>query len=390
MQVYKLSMKILKHNKFVFAIYLLIFVGLSLLFTNSASENDVSNFTETKIQIGVVLEDDTALTQGLLDYLKKIGTVSLYKDQDDELQDAFFFRQVQYVLKIPKNFTQDFLNNQSTDLEKIVVPDATNAFYADMMIDQYLNTARTYVDVLAINDPSLLAQKVEKDLDVDTPVSLKNFGESDTDFSGYLFYFNFLGYALFSIIILGVSFTMIIYHDSDLRNRNAVSPLSRTKAARQHIIANASFALVIALTFILSILAFMSFEVYDNLWLLILNVLIFTISVLAISFFIGLMVKSKNAIYAVVNVVALGSSFLSGVFVPQQFLSETILRVSSFFPVYWFVKVNHEVQDMGSWTLDNLKSPLIGMGIQLLFAIMFFSLAIVIARRKWGQQKSLV
>jgi ABC-2 type transport system permease protein len=382
-------MKILKHNKFVFAIYLIIFVGLSLLFTNSASENDVSNFTETKIQMGVVLEDPTPLTQGLLDYLNKIGTVTLYSDENDELQDAFFFRQVQYVLKIPKGFTEDFINNQSKVLEKIVVPDATNAFYADMMIDQYLNTARTYVDVLEIKDPQALADKVQKDLDVDTSVTLKNFGGSDTDFSGYLFYFNFLGYALFSIIILGVSFTMIIYHDSDLRNRNAVSPLSRTKAAKHHILANASFALAVAIVFIISIFVFMKFEFYENLWLLVLNVLIFTISVLAISFFIGLMVKSKNAIYAVVNVVALGSSFLSGVFVPQQFLSETILRVSSFFPVYWFVKVNHEVQNMGQWTLDNLKSPLIGMGIQLLFALMFFSLAIVIARRKWGQQKSL-
>lgn len=119
MQVYKLSMKILKHNRIVFALYLVIFVGLSLLFTNSASDNDVSNFTETKISIGVVLEDDTALTQGLLDYLEKIGSVTLYSDQNDELQDAFFFRQVQYVLKIPKGYTQDFLNKEARDLEKL-------------------------------------------------------------------------------------------------------------------------------------------------------------------------------------------------------------------------------------------------------------------------------
>lgn len=389
MQVFKLSMKILKHNRLVFALYLMIFIGLSLLFTNSASDNDVTNFTETKISIGVVLEDDTVFTKGLLHYLEKIGHVSLYTDHDEELQDAFFFRQVQYILKVPKNFTEDFLNQSSNGLTTIVVPDATNAFYADMMIDQYLNTARTYVEVLEIKDLELLVEKVSSDLNVDTPVSINHLGDSEDAYFSYLFYFNFLGFALFSIIILGVSFTMIIYHDSDLRNRNAVSPLSRTKAAKQHILANVSFALVVSLIFIISILAFMSFKIYPALGLLIVNVLVFTMTILAISFFIGLMVKSKNAIYAVVNVVALGSSFLSGVFVPQEFLNETILRVSSFFPVYWFVKVNHEVQNLGQWTFENLKEPLTGMGIQILFAVMFFSLSIVIARRKWGQQNSL-
>ena len=51
--------------------------------------------------------------------------------------------------------------------------------------------------------------------------------------------------------------------------------------------------------------------------LLLLNSFIFTLAALSISYLIGNLVKSRGAMSAAANVFALGTSFLSGVFVPQ-------------------------------------------------------------------------
>lgn len=45
-------------------------------------------------------------------------------------------------------------------------------------------------------------------------------------------------------------------------------------------------------------------------------------------------VKSRGAMSAAANVFALGTSFLSGVFVPQELLGSNVLTIASFTPTY--------------------------------------------------------
>lgn len=37
------------------------------------------------------------------------------------------------------------------------------------------------------------------------------------------------------------------------------------------------------------------------------------------------------------NVIALGMSFLSGVFVPIEFLGDGIIKIAHFLPAYWYI-----------------------------------------------------
>jgi len=46
---------------------------------------------------------------------------------------------------------------------------------------------------------------------------------------------------------------------------------------------------------------------------------------------------------AAANVFSLGSCFISGVFVPQDLMSNTVLKIASFTPNYWFVKANNSI-----------------------------------------------
>jgi ABC-2 type transport system permease protein len=44
------------------------------------------------------------------------------------------------------------------------------------------------------------------------------------------------------------------------------------------------------------------------------------------------------------NVLTLGMSFISGVFVPQAILGKTVLTIAQFTPVFWFVKANIAIE----------------------------------------------
>ena len=103
--------------------------------------------------------------------------------------------------------------------------------------------------------------------------------------------------------------------------------------------------------FILNIDNMMS---YNGL-LLCINALVFTISALSISYLVGLLIKSRNAQSAIANVLSLGFSFLSGVFIPQELLSDKALAIASFNPTYWYVKANNVIGTLSNFSFDNLS-----------------------------------
>ncbi len=60
--------------------------------------------------------------------------------------------------------------------------------------------------------------------------------------------------------------------------------------------------------------------------ILMVNSFVFSICALTIAILIANLVNNKNAINGIVNVVALGSSFLCGAFVPIEWLPDTVLK----------------------------------------------------------------
>ena len=60
----------------------------------------------------------------------------------------------------------------------------------------------------------------------------------------------------------------------------------------------------------------------------ILNSFVFSICSLAVGFLIGTITHNKQAIGGIVNVVALGTSFLCGCFVPMSFMPSYVLKIA--------------------------------------------------------------
>lgn len=64
------------------------------------------------------------------------------------------------------------------------------------------------------------------------------------------------------------------------------------------------------------------------------------------------------------TVLSLGTSFMSGVMVPQEVLGENVLKIAKFFPTYYFVKINE-------MTVNSFLDMKYEISMQLLFAIVF-------------------
>jgi len=221
------------------------------------------------------------------------------------------------------------------------------------------------------------------DLSLETEVMLAA-PEREPGAGGRLqYYFNFLAYTILFVIILGVSSIFLTFNGLDLKRRNLCSPLGARAISLQCYMACAAFALAGWLLLVLISLVFGFREVAGPAaWFFILNALVFTICAAGLAFFIGNLTRSGEVVNAVANIIALGSSFIGGVFVPQEFLGENVLKLASFTPTYWYVRANSTIAALTNFNLQTLSGFFAALAVQLGFAIAFVIIALVIVKRR--------
>ncbi|SCG82187.1 antibiotic transport system permease protein [Proteiniborus sp. DW1] len=384
MQVYKAFFKIILKNLSQIIIYFVVFIGITTILASSSPNTVATDFTEAKVNIVLINHDtNSKLVEGLRKHLSQNANIKDIPDDTQKLQDALFFREVEYILRIPMGFTEGLLSEKHIQIEKTVVPNSTSGIYIDNIINKYLNTVRTYNNSIEDLTEEELISYVEKDLSKKTDVKIKSSVEETFLIEKRAHFFNYMAYTLFSVLILGVSSVMIVFNDTELKRRNLCSPIQLKAMSFQLILGNITYAVIAWFTLIL-----MSFIMYGSYMftakglLLILNSFIFTLAVLSISFLIGNSIKSKNAMSAAANVFSLGSCFISGVFVPQDLMSNTVLKIASFTPNYWFVKANNSISGLNNINMTNLKPIFMNMLIVIGFALAMLAVSLVVIKQK--------
>lgn len=384
MQVYKAFFKIIKKNLTQIMIYVVVFLSLAIALANTNPNPVKTNFTETKVKIAFINYDtDSKLVGGLKTYLSKHANIVDIKDETEKLQDALFFREVEYIVKVPKGFGEGLLKGSPLKLEKTTVPGSTSEIYLDSKINKYLNTAKTYNSSIENLSQEELITYIEMDLNQKTEVSLKNSADESLNNEKRAFYFNYMAYALFGVLILGVCSVMIVFNNTDLKKRNTSSPMKLSRMNFELILANLSFAVITwFLMIIAAIIMYGSYMFSGKGLLFLLNSFIFTFAVLSISFFFGNIISSKGAMSAAANVGALGTCFISGVFVPQAFLGKTVLKIASFTPNYWYVKNNNTIVYLSNFNMETLTPIFLNMVIILGFAVAVLTITLVLIKQK--------
>lgn len=385
MQVYKAFFKIIHKNLGQLLIYMIIFVVFAIVLGNSKQNPNDINFEDTKVNIAFINKDeDTKIVSGLKEYLRKNTNIIEVGKTKEDMQDALYFREVEYIVTIPKGFTKEILNNSDKIyIEKNSRSDSISEVYIDNLINRYLNTVKAYTLSSGNISQSQLVKYVGKDLDYNTKVEVSTYENGYVSNPGCKNYYNYLAYSMFAILILGVTAIMLTFENKDLKMRNLSSALTMRSLNFQLVLGNISYAIVVWIIMILaSFIMYKGYMFSMNGILFLVNSFIFTLSALSMGLLISTIVKSRSAMSAAANVVSLGLCFISGVFVPQEYLGKAVISIAKFNPVYWYIKANEEISILVNFNETNVVPIIYNMLIVFGFAAAILAVTLVIMKQR--------
>jgi ABC-2 type transport system permease protein len=388
MRVFDVYGRIIKKNLPALGIYFGIFCFFAVLLSMSGNDA-ITGFFETESRVMIINHDTSnPVTDGLVDYLTSKSKVIASVDTLEGKADSLFYEESQYILTIPEGFGESLILEEEPEILSKLTTDGSSAdVKTNLLIEKYLNTFRLYVKSMEVlpTDTDLLEEiRANVQADLSEEVTVQFLGaERKAEIEKASSFFKYMPYSMISILILGITSVMQVFNKSDLKRRTMCAPVSQTRISVSLFVGNLCFAVMAWLALVISAACMTGFPLSDPRFLLMcLEALVFTMAALSLSFFCSIFIKTPAAQHSFANVIALGTSFISGVFVPLSMLGENVKRVASFTPTFWYVSGIEETARLTTYGWNDLKNIYLAMAIQLLFAALFLALALVLTRQR--------
>ncbi len=358
----------------LFTVMLILFGGI-----NTTSSNNSLDFTNDKPDILIINNDQNkGLTKNLISYLKENTNVKDIKDEE-EIDDALFYRQVNYIIYIPNNYRNDILFGINPKINIKTTGDYDSSL-AEIILKRYLKTQEVYSKTTS-NEQELI-EKINTNLKTKSEVSITSTVNTDKT-SKASRYYNFASYSIMYTIIFIICMVLSSFNEKAIKKRTIIS--SMNYKTHNKLILKASFLYSIIVWLLFMILGMILFpDTVISLRGLIYNInaFIFTFASLTLALLISSLSSNKNAITGIANVVCLGSAFLCGAFIPTTWLPETVIKVSRVFPTYWYVNSNDLLSSLEKINLNTIEPIIINMLVVLLFSLTFIVLTNIISKKK--------
>lgn len=373
-------------QKAVIILYLAIFLGLGTLMTMTMDENTAGNYEAQSLSMAVVDRDHSEISEGLVKYLDKSQDLKAVKDDKKVLQEELYYGNIQYVLVIPDGFEDTFINRADADsketgglLEGTGRPGSTQSYYAEELAESYLKGISLYLDAgyEAEDAVTRMMETGEND-------SSAEMAQGSSSMSKVAGTFQYLPYILTALSCYVIGFVMLDYQKLDIRRRLAVSATSFSRRLAEMLLA---FLVIGAAFYAVSFLMTALMNVNGifkepNMQYYALNVLTMVLVGLSVAFLVVHLAGTANGVNGLANAIALGMSFICGVFIPDSMLSTSVKNLARFLPVYWYEQNN---TILGTHTLlsESMVGKLwTGYRWQVVFTFIAFAAAIVVRKIK--------
>ncbi len=379
MQVFKAFFKILNKNKTTMIVYMVVYLALAFILSFNGQKSDTSNFSQVCMEIGVDNQDKGKLGEALVSYLEKKNDIKDIPKEREELLDAMYYRNIQYVLIIPEDFTEKFLAGERDGvLEGTVVPGNNTAYLAGMEIDEFLQNLGMYID--GGYDPEQAAQQTLDTMSKESKVEFLSVSDKEEK-PAAAYYFNYIPYIFLCVMVVSLSNVLMIFNEKNLDARNRCSAMSFFQRNLQMILGSVGIMLLEYGIFM--VVAWIMYPNYMGSFRGILsmgNALAFMLVCLSIAFLVGRQAKDDAQLNMFANVVGLAFSFLGGVFVPVDLMNKGMQKVAKYVPSYWYVSSNNNI-----WKIKSLSEAgdiYRNWLVMLAFAVAVFAIALMINRLK--------
>lgn len=388
MTTYKAILEILKKKKGSLLLGVII-MGVITFFYAGQLTQDAEELTGAKIAI--LSKDDSAIEKEFVDYLGKQHTIVKLKDTSQKrLDDALYFGEVEYILEIPKDFSEKLAKGEQVKLASKTRPATFSKSLVDTTVNSYLNTYLTYQKQMPQESQTALLKKTKSTLSKDGEVHFDTtyHKKKKQNVTGQIY--NLLAYGMFMSIFSGYAAVNLAFNREEIRRRNSCSPISRRKLSRKISIGNLIYS-VFCLVLFLAFVVFITQGSLDQITgYFALNTVAFFIAVISFSVMITSVMQNEDAITGINNIFIMGSCFVGGVFVPSQFLPDIVNKVAAFTPTYWFAQNNELIGKTMNFNQHFLNKFLFNSGVLLAFAAAFWVIHMITMREKgaWSLKKA--
>lgn len=382
MQVFSAFFKIAHKRITAISIYFIIYVAITLIFSFSASDEMTSKFKSKSLTISITDEDHSVASTALTTYLSSLHEVTETPADKEAVSDQLYYRTLDYVLIIPAGFEKKLIAQEKENLfQDIKIPGSANGYFVDQQVSKYTSTLQLYL--AGGNSLETAIRKTDTSIEKLTPVSSVSFHDTKNDISSRIFYlYQYLPYIFIVMLFTGLSPILVIFSKDTLHSRMSCSAYPLAKRNFYLSLASIAYSLISWVLFIILGLIVYGKDMFSHLSLLcMVNSLAFLFIAVALALLISFFAPDDNAVNILANILGLSMSFLCGVFVPQYMLSDGVLSVGKFLPAYWYIKANNMLAGFSSETFS-MNTYYQCIGIQLLFAVAIFAIAICLSKLK--------
>ena len=378
MYVYKLCWKMIVKSLKPIIIYGLIFLGFAFLVNKNFYKQ--SGKEADKIPVLLINEGrDTKLTDAFYEYMNDNVTYVKMPEGQYELKKDMFYDGIKCVIRLPESFTQDYVNNQTLRIASYHLVETDDTVRVELLINRFL---KEYMECQKRGEP-LETAVLECNKKLRSRTAITYVDTSGTKHQKYSMYSNYLSYVLLASIMSYCVLLLFHWKQDKLQKRNEIAPVQMKRLYCQTVFTACIFAIFLAVIYII-IGAYLANVKLVNaaVTLININIFVYTLFSVAISVLLGVTISSVKGIENWEQVIAIGSCFISGVFVQQDMLPVKILTISNYLPTYWFVKVNNKLGNMKEIRFHDYQSFFIEEAIILCYAIILFVISFIVIEKK--------
>lgn len=359
----------------LFTVMLVTFGGI-----NTTSNNSTVDFTNSKPDIIIVNNSgNNDLTKNLISYLEKNTNVKDVKNTEEARNDALFYREVNYIIYIPKDYQKDVLSGKTPEIDIKTVGDYTSSL-AEMLLTRYLKIQSIYAKNISTEQE--LITVINKNLSKTSEVTITSKVDT-TKTSRVSRYFNFASYSAMFIIIFVICMVLSSFHAKAIKKRTIISSMNYKTHNKYLLRASFIYSIIVWLLFMLLGTILFSNTILSLRGLVYaINLLIFIFTSLTLALLLSTLIDNKDAVNGIVNVISLGSAFLCGAFIPTEWLPETVIKISRIFPTYWYVNSNDLLASLQTINMTSLNQVIINMIVMLVFALIFIIINNLVSKKK--------
>lgn len=378
MTVFKTFFRIVNKLKPTIILYtalLIIFGAVNM----KTSDNNI-NFVNSKPDILIINQDvNKGLTKNLINYMKKNSNIVKVENNEEKINDALFYREVSYVIYIPKDYRKNVLLGKTSKLD-IKKTDEYDAHLSEMMLKRYIKLQNIYNKEAGSEDE--LITLINDNINDDVNVKITSKVDTSKTYN-IAYYFNFASYSILAIIIYIVCLVLCSFKEESISKRINISSINYKSHNNKILLASIVFSSIVWLLFVIIGVTIVGDIMFSIRGLIsIINSFIFTFCALTLSILISSITNNKNAISGIVNVIALGSAFLCGAFVPAEYLPSSVLNFAHILPAYYYINSNDLLKNIDVINISSMHPIIINMIIIIMFSILFIILNNVVTRKK--------